>query len=102
MADALLIAENLDGLILLVSLDKVDRKIPQSTVKRINMGSKILLGVITNSITDDDKNLGNQNSYNYYSYNYNSYASYANVDDDTDLAEADKLKVVDNSLKGFY
>jgi len=49
LADAALISEHLDGLVLLVSLNKVDRSLPRQAVKRLQQGNTNLLGVVTNA-----------------------------------------------------
>lgn len=49
LADAVLIAQHLDGIILLVSLNQVDRSMPAKSLERIREAKAPLLGVVTNS-----------------------------------------------------
>lgn len=48
LADAALIAQHLDGMILLVSLNRVDRGLPFQSLERIREAGAPLLGVVTN------------------------------------------------------
>ena len=50
LADAMLIAENCDGLVLLVSLDLVDRALPKQAIEVLHSSGCPLLGLVTNSI----------------------------------------------------
>ncbi len=51
LADSVLVAEHVDGLIMLVSLNRVDRDLAKAAVKRIRSSSVTsLLGLVTNSI----------------------------------------------------
>ena len=50
LADAALVAEHCDGLMLLVSLNRVDRDLPKEAVARITSSGAPLLGVVTNAI----------------------------------------------------
>jgi len=69
LADASLVAENLDGILLIVSLNKVDRQLPQQTVDRIRSSGAPLLGMVTNARRDtSDKN----SIYGYGRYGYGS------------------------------
>ncbi len=49
LADSALVAEHLDGIILLVSLGKVDRRLPAEALQRIQAAGAPLLGVVTNA-----------------------------------------------------
>ncbi|MCP9888955.1 chain-length determining protein [Cyanobium sp. ATX 6A2] len=76
LADAALTAQHLDGILLLVSLNRVDRALPLQVVERIREAGAPLLGVVTNSCrrsSERDSSLG----YGYGSYRYGSYRSYA-------------------------
>jgi len=50
LADAVLVAENCDGLVLLVSLGLVDRGLPKQAFEIIRNSGCPLLGIVTNSI----------------------------------------------------
>jgi capsular exopolysaccharide synthesis family protein len=51
LADSSLVAEHLDGILLLVSLGKVDRRLPAEALQRIQAAGAPLLGVVTNART---------------------------------------------------
>ena len=100
LADSALVAEHCDGLVLLVSLDRVDRSLPKEAVARIRSSGAPLLGVVTNAIKPEQKGAQayeygqyDQNGYGYGGYGYAAYdttaayAHYAN-DDETQTAGA--------------
>ena len=102
LADAALVAEHIDGLMLVVSLGRVDRGLPKEAIARIRSAGAQLLGVVTNAIKEDgDTNTaygyGNRYKYGYgYGYGYGGYDSrsaYAyygepNADPDANTAAA--------------
>jgi polysaccharide biosynthesis transport protein len=49
LADSLLLAEQLDGMVLLVSLGRVDRSLPHEAIERIRSAGAPLLGILTNA-----------------------------------------------------
>ncbi len=49
LADATLVAEHLDGILLVVSLNKVGRGLPAEAIRRIQVAGAPLLGVVTNA-----------------------------------------------------
>ena len=67
MADTPLLAQHLDGLILLVSLDRVDRNLPKEALARIGSTGAPLLGLITNAIKEEERS---QNETLYQRYGY--------------------------------
>ncbi len=67
LADAALVAEHVDGLVLLVSLGKVDRNLPKEAVARIKSSGAALLGIATNAISEDVQKSGA------YGYGYGRY-----------------------------
>lgn len=70
LADAALIAQHLDGIILLVSLNRVDRGLPAQSLERIREAGAPLLGVVTNGRRkSNEKEPG-------YGYGYGSYGRY--------------------------
>ncbi|MBC1261447.1 polysaccharide biosynthesis tyrosine autokinase [Synechococcus sp. BSF8S] len=76
LADASLLAENLDGILLVVGLNKVDRQLPAQAVERIRAAGAPLLGVVTNSrIASGDRT----NIYGYSKYGYGSYTDGASA-----------------------
>lgn len=104
LADATLIAEYIDGLMLLVSLGRVDRSLPKEAIQRIRNAGTRFLGVVTNAVKEG---AGGQQAYGYgnryqYGYGYggydsrSAYAYYADSDEETALKP---LEPASNSLK---
>ncbi|MCP9909351.1 polysaccharide biosynthesis tyrosine autokinase [Cyanobium sp. BA20m-p-22] len=67
MADTALLAQHLDGLILLVSLDGVDRNLPKESLARISSTGAPLLGLVTNAMKEELKS-PNETLYQRYGY----------------------------------
>ena len=82
LADAALVAEHCDGLMLLVSLNCVDRGLPKESVARINSSGAPLLGVVTNAMKPEQQE-------NAYGYGYAAAATYAHYTD-TDESDAEE------------
>jgi Mrp family chromosome partitioning ATPase len=84
LADAALVAEQIDGLMLLVSLDRVDRSLPKEAVARIRSSGAPLLGLVTNAVKEQRQGssaYGYGNGYGNYGYNPGTtYAYYAEGD----------------------
>ncbi|CAK6697207.1 polysaccharide biosynthesis tyrosine autokinase [Synechococcus sp. CBW1107] len=70
LADAVLVAEHLDGLLLLVSLEKVDRDLPREAIARIHSAGVPLLGLVTNAVKRHN-HMGTR--YGYRDYGYGGY-----------------------------
>jgi Mrp family chromosome partitioning ATPase len=74
LADSALVAEHLDGLIMLVSLSRVDRALPKEAIKRIRQAGAPVLGVVTNA-REARTSGGTGDAYGYgYGYGYADYA----------------------------
>jgi capsular exopolysaccharide synthesis family protein len=69
LADAALVAEHCDGLMLLVSLGRVDRGLPKESIARIQSSGAPLLGLVTNAIKQEQQGNG-------YGYGYGKYGNY--------------------------
>ncbi|AII46097.1 hypothetical protein KR49_06480 [Synechococcus sp. KORDI-49] len=112
LADAALVAEHCDGLMLLVSLDRVDRSLPKESVSRIRSSGAPLLGIVTNALKPEKQSAaygygkygygkygygkygyGGYGGYGYGGYGYAAYdtsaayAYYANDEDDTQSSD---------------
>ena len=72
LADTTLVAEHCDGVILLVSLDFVDRGLPKEAANRVIMSGAPLLGAVTNAIMHEVSFSSYGYAYN-YAYNYGYY-----------------------------
>ncbi len=80
LADAALVAQHLDGLMLLVSLSRVDRSLPLEAAQRIRSSGASLLGVVTNAIKREERResaygYGYGGGYGRYGYGY-GYGGY--------------------------
>ena len=74
LADAPLLAQYLDGLILVVSLRRVDRRLPSEAISRIRSSGAEVLGVVTNSL----KEAGEYNPSSSYGFgSKHGYGAYA-------------------------
>ena len=72
LADTTLVAEHCDGVILLVSLDLVDRGLPKEAANRVILSGAPLLGAVTNAIMHEVSFSSYGYVYN-YAYNYGYY-----------------------------
>lgn len=110
LADSALVAEHCDGLILLVSLDRVDRSLPKEAVARIRSSGAPLLGVVTNAIKPEQKGAQayGYGQYGYGGYGYGgygyaaydtteAYAHYANDDESQSSAAAGQNRETGNN-----
>ena len=87
LADAALVAEHCDGLMLLVSLNCVDRGLPKESVARITSSGAPLLGVVTNAMKPEQQENAYASGYGYAAAA--TYAHYADTDD-SDAEESTK------------
>ena len=72
LADAMLTSEHVDGLILLVSLDRVDRHMPKEAIKRIQASGASLLGLVSNAVKPESAQADGY-GYGYGKYGYGKY-----------------------------
>ena len=70
LADAMLVSEHVDGLILLVSLNRVDRQLPKEAINRIRSSGSSLLGLVTNAVMEE---ASGSSAYGYGKYGYGKY-----------------------------
>ena len=73
LVDPLLVAEHMDGLILLVTIGKINRELPAQVIRKIQASAIDLLGVVVNQRTEKVTVSGYGYGYGYG--NTNSYAS---------------------------
>ncbi len=97
LADSLLVSEKSDGLILLVSTNSVDKKLPKESISRSLKSGTNFLGIISNAVKKESKNsLGN----NYEDYAYATYSAYGINEDleskDAGAIAAKKMRDKDN------
>ena len=96
LADASLIAEKTDGMILLVSLEKVPVDLPLEAKRILKNSGAEFLGIIINSMKENKNNLLTNKSYSYSDI----YAQYAEEDNLSE--ELTKKQIFLNKLKKFF
>ena len=83
LADSSLVSEYCDGLILIVTLKKVNKNYPLESINQIQNRKGNILGVITNSLNEDKfKDAKN--------YTYEAYSSYLQAEEKEDIYFEDK------------
>ena len=112
LADALLVAEQLDGMMLLVSLSRVDRSLPRESIERIRTAGAPLLGILTNAIKEEKQRDGSYGygygygrygkSYGYGSHDYRTAYAYYGTDDSSpgENPATETLKAAKQKPKG--
>ena len=77
LADSVLMSDNVDGMIVLVGLQAVDRSLPKETISRIkSVGSKFY-GVVTNETKETKINPSQKYGYSNYGLGYKKYSYYS-------------------------
>lgn len=98
LSDSLLISENTDGVILVVSLNNVDRTFPKKTLQKLRSGGSKVLGIVTNNNIKEEENIMGDNDY--------TYATYASYSDETNSnlikSEESLLIKIKNKLKKLF
>ena len=97
VSDALLIAEHCDGIILVVSLNNVERSIPKQTINKVNATGSKVLGLVTNNNIKDEEGSLESNDY--------TYATYASYIDDSEFdktgLKSDKISKLKLKISEF-
>ncbi len=88
ISDVSLLSEKIDGIILLVSTNYVNRNLPKESINRIRMAGGNLLGILVNS-TQKQKSSANLNSV------YNAYSEY--VGDKENMEDKDIIYSEDST-----
>ncbi len=88
LADSLLVSEKSDGLILLVSTNSVDKNLPKESISRSIKSGTYFLGIISNAVKKETKNLL---SNGYEDYAYAAYSTYGNNLNNEDLEKKDTI-----------
>ncbi|MCR8538810.1 MAG: polysaccharide biosynthesis tyrosine autokinase [Prochlorococcus marinus CUG1439] len=96
LSDSAIFANYLDGIILLVSLGYVSRKLPPESIKLINSYNLNLLGVISNVL---DPKIDIENSISGYKGGYESYSSYAELNEEKNISPKEKSKKIKVNFK---
>jgi capsular exopolysaccharide synthesis family protein len=106
IADAAIMSEYIDGTLLLVSLDRVDRNLPKQAISRIDDSGNNLLGIIVNATKESStKGYGYGYGYGYGAYDTRHAYGYYKSDDIKDIASSSskngKSKIRDLFTKAF-
>lgn len=81
LSDAALVAQHLEGMVMVVSLDQVNRDLPAQSMERIRIAGAILLGVVTNATRrTSEQDAG------YGSYGFGAVYGHYNKQDDSSVA----------------
>ena len=86
LADSLLVSEKSDGLILLVSTNSVNKKLPKESINRSMKSGTNFLGIISNAVKKETKNLLRNG---YEDYAYAAYGIYGIDSENEDLEKKD-------------
>ena len=102
LADSLLVSEKSDGLILLVSTNSVNKNLPKESINRSLKSGTNFLGVISNAVKKESKNLLS-NGYEDYAYAaYSTYGVNSNSEElerkDAGAIAAKKMREKDNKF----
>lgn len=103
LVDPLLISEHMDGMILLVSLGRINRELPSQVVRKVRESGVDLLGVVTNQRIESIGGIGYGYGYGYgMGYGYgSSYAPKTEKPETLVLGKASKaLRSASNWLDG--
>ena len=96
LADSLLVSEKSDGLILLVSTNSVNKNLPKESISRSIKSGTHFLGIITNAVKKESRNLL---SNGYEDYAYAAYSAYGINPNDEDLEKKDAGSIAAKKLK---
>ena len=97
LSDALIISNETDGIILLVSLNNVKRPLPKRCIEKIEKSKTTILGTITNRIYKPIKKMGSD----FENDTYSQYASYANANIETNLNNENEINIKSSSESEF-
>ncbi len=86
LADSLLVSEKSDGLILLVSTNTVNKNLPKESIRMSLKSGTNFLGIITNAVKKESKNLL---SNGYEDYAYAAYSTYGINPNNEDIEKKD-------------
>lgn len=90
LADAALVAQHLQGMVLVVSLDQVNRDLPAQSVERIRAAGATMLGVVTNATCRTNDQDSGEGTYNVSAIN--GYYKDQNDDTTSGLTTSKRLK----------
>ncbi len=99
LTDSLLLGQHCDGMVLLVSLENVEKEYPKQLIKKINFSGNNILGVITNNKKFVKKSSNSYGYYSDYNYSYGKYGRYSENKSKPISTEKDEDLTLINMLK---
>ena len=96
LADSLLVSEKSDGLILLVSTNSVPKNLPKESISRSIKSGTQFLGIITNAIKKESRNIL---SNGYEDYAYAAYSTYGSDLDNENLVGKDAGSIAAKKMR---
>ena len=100
LSDVLLISGNIDGVLLAVSLDKVNKSLPLQSIMKIESSNANILGIICNSVSTNNSPFGT-NYYGKYNtkYGYEAYNPISVYSRYGDISEDEREESIAEDLK---
>ena len=97
LSDALIISNDADGIILLVSLNNVSRSLPKRCIEKIEQSKATILGTITNRVNKPINKMGSDFENNTYA----QYATYAKASIETNLNTEEEINIQSSAENEF-
>ena len=97
LSDALIISNDADGIILLVSLNNVSRSLPKRCIEKIEQSKATILGTITNRVNKPINKMGSDFENNTYA----QYATYAKASIETNLNTEKEINIQSSTESEF-
>ena len=98
ISDSKILSDLSDGVILIISIDNVNKRIPKQQIDEFK-DKKKLLGLIINQLNKEDGILKNRYGYDFYYKGYNLYENYIS---DSEENFSSKKQIYIRYLKEFY
>ena len=105
LADTVILSELIDGIALIVSLEKVDKTIPQKSLSRIKSMKNNFMGIVVNCTKKQKISKLSSNYYYYgnYNYVYDAYNDFKEEEEkSSDPQKQSKLLRKLNSIKSRF
>ena len=77
LADSVLMSEHVDGMIVLVGIQSVDRSLPKETINRIKSVGSTFYGIVTNDTKKSKNYFSQKYGYSNYRMGYGKYGYYS-------------------------
>ena len=90
LADSVLMSEHVDGMIVLVGIQSVDRSLPKETINRIKSVGSTFYGVVTNDTKKSKYYFSKKYGYSNYGMGYGKYGYYSTYENYSDANKTSK------------